>query len=97
MDQDEQESHAPSSGLVQTTPWSVTRASCGIGKQGAVGLLQGSISFQGGENRKTIAEGFWEPAVRSWGRRGAGSRSHRSRPDPVGTVLRVWLNLQTWG
>ena len=35
-----------------------------------MGLLQGSISFQGGENRKTIAEGFWEPAVRSWERRG---------------------------
>lgn len=41
-----------------------------MGKWGAVGLLQGSISFQGGENRKTIAEGFWEPAVRSWGRGG---------------------------
>lgn len=31
-------------------------------------MLQGSISFQGRENRKTTAEVFWEPAVRGWGR-----------------------------
>lgn len=39
-----------------------------IGKWGAVGLLPGKHLLPGpGKQEKTIAEGFWEPAVRSWG------------------------------